>query len=123
MMATAQQAHGLTSYYVKVYRSHYDKSPVVNRNTARWGFDSILMDMSVSQVRELIDFYLTTASTNGHSLDWLFYNYDKLVVSMEEHERSRAERKRLREESEERAREWRMRGNKGIADISISPEK
>lgn len=107
---TAQQCHALTSYYVKAYTSRHKVAPSVNRNTARWGFESMLMDMPADEVKELIDFYLTTASARKHPLDWFFYNYERLVEDLEERRRDREERARLRKESEERTREWKRRG-------------
>jgi len=113
-MATAQQSHAMTSYFVKKYKEHYGRDPIVNRHTARWGFDSVLTGLSPVEAKEIVDFYFTVASTNKHSLDWFFYNYDKLLESKRRTDDDAAKRARLREESEKRAKEWRERGNKGV---------
>jgi hypothetical protein len=114
-MAAVKDCHTLTSYYIKKYKERYAQDPVVNRHAARWGFDSVLMDMSVADAKEVIDFYFMTNSPRRHSLDWFLYNYEKLVATMLAQAEDAANRARLRKESEERAKEWReKRGNTGI---------
>jgi len=113
---TPAQCYAMTSYFVKGYKERYKgQEPVLNRHSARWGFESILMGMPPEEVKGLIDYYFTTTSQKRHALDWFFYNYEKLQTSMDEVEKDRARRKQLREESEARAAEWRARGNTGIA--------
>lgn len=111
---TAQQCHAMTSYYKKAFQEKYKYEPNVNRNTARWNWEGILTDMPASKAKELVDFYFSTTSQKQHSLDWFFYNYDKLIESLSDLEKDRLRRKQLREESEKRAAEWRARGNTGI---------
>ena len=108
-MATAKQAHALVTYFVEQYTETYGFKPVLNRYAARWGFDSILHDLSVAQTKELVDFYFSTASANKHSLDWFLYNYDKLLVSMAAAAKDRETLARLREETKQRTEEWRKR--------------
>lgn len=116
-MATAKDAHTLGTYYAKIYKAKYSKDPVFNRHAARWGFESVLMDMSINDAKLLLDYYLNTASTTQnrkHSLDWFLYNYEKLIESMQAQQEDAERRKKLREESEIRAREWRDSGKSGI---------
>lgn len=116
-MATAKDCHVLTSYYVKLYKAKYRSEPVVNRHSARWGFDSILLGISPEETKELIDYYFKTANSKRHAIDWFFYNYDKLIEGRNESLKDIRRRERLRVESEERAKKWRERGNEGITDI------
>lgn len=115
-MPAAKDCHTLTSYYIKLYKAKYGSEPSVNRHTARWGFDSVLMGMTLSEARVLLDFYLTTNSSKKHALDWFFYNYEKLQESMVITQEDAARRAQLREESRIRAQEWRERGKQGITD-------
>lgn len=115
--ATVQQCHAMTTYYEKKFLEKYKVKPVVNRHSARWGWDSVLMGMSPEEAKSIIDYYFTTVSTKRHALDWFFYNYEKLIEGKNDYEKDRERRERLRHESEERAREWRERvGNQGIAN-------
>ena len=114
-MVTAKDCHTLTSYFLTTYKTKYKNSPVVNRNKARWGFEAVLMDFSMDEAKELIDFYLTTASANRHSLEWFLFNYDKMVTAKQSQKDDAERREQLRRESEQRAKEWRERGNTGIS--------
>lgn len=112
MPTPAQRAHALTSYFEKRYKEQYGNSPVVNRYSARWGWDSVLASLSDAEVKEVINYYFDVPRAT-HTLDWFFYNYDKLVVSYRESLEESGRRKKLREESQRRAAEWRARvGNK-----------
>lgn len=111
-MATAKDCHTLISYYKKVYKAKYGKDPVVNSHAARWGFDSVLMDVSMDDAKKLLDYYMTTASAKSHDLNSFLYNYDKLIVAIKSKEEDDKARKKLREESKIRAKEWRESGER-----------
>lgn len=111
---TAQQCHALTSKYIDLYVATYGTKPSVNRYSARWGFEAVLMDYTPSEAVKLLEYYFSTYSNKKHSLDWFLYNYEKLASLREEskvaHERQRV----MMEESQRRVEEWRARGNYGI---------
>lgn len=106
-MATPKQAHALVTYFGKKYKDRYAVDPKVNRYSARWGFDSILMDMSGKDAEALIDYYFETQSLTGHSLDWFFYNYEKLAEAKERTDADRKALKEIREATRKRTEEWR----------------
>lgn len=108
-MATPKEAHALVTYFGKKYKEKYGIALKVNRYSARWGFDAILMDMSVSDTQELIDYYFGTQSLNGHTLEWFFYNYEKLAEAMEKTNEDVAALARIREETRKRTEEWRKK--------------
>lgn len=97
------------AYYELKYTEHYGVAPVVNRYTARFGFDAMLDDLGKDGVKEIIDYYFTTASTNGHDLKWLFNNYDKLVVKREAYKEEDERIQALRDETQQRLEEWRKK--------------
>jgi len=113
-MATAKDCHILTSYYEKLYREKYQTAAVVNRNTAKWGFDSILKGISPEETKELLDYWFSNNSAQRHPLQWFFYNYEKLIETRNAQSEDDARRAALRKETEERVRKWReRRGNRG----------
>lgn len=115
-MATAKDCHTLTSYYTKLYKERYGVNPVVNRHSARWGFDSLLTDMSMTEAKGLLDFFFKTGNTKRHAIDWFLYNYEKLIEAQIKIKEDSEHRATLRKESEQRAKEWREKhGNDGIA--------
>lgn len=108
-MTTAQDCHKLTTYYEKKYKEKYQTAAVVNRNTARWGFDAILKGISPQETKELLDYWFDFASPQRHPLQWFFYNYDKLIQAKAEQSEDAQLRARLRIQSEERAQKWKER--------------
>lgn len=117
MAITAQNCHAMTTYFIKKYKEKYGMEPVVNRHSARWSFASVLEGLSPTEVKGLIDYYFTTTPAKRHNLEWFFYNYDKLIEGRTEAVKDAERRERLRQESEQRARDWRERfGNQGITD-------
>lgn len=116
MAVAAKDCHTLTSYFEKIYNEKYGRSPNVNRYAARWGFDSVLQSMSMTQAKELLDYYLTTPGNRKHDLDWFFYHYHDLVTGMQTSADDSAHRSKLMEESRIRAERWRNSGKQGITD-------
>lgn len=108
-MATPKQAHALTTYFGQQFKEKYGFEPKLNRYKARWGFDAVLMDMTADDAKALLDYYLSTASPNTHSLEWFFYNYDKLAEAKEKTDEDVAALAEIREQSRIRTEEWRKR--------------
>jgi len=107
---TAQQCHALTTYFMQQYAEKVGRSASVNRNKSRWGFESILMDYTPTQARELIDYYL------GHyenpSIEWFLFNYEKVESAMQEHNENELIAAKRRNETQRRLEEWRNRWQK-----------
>lgn len=113
-MPSAKDAHTLISYFESAYQRQYGTKPNVNRYKARWGFDSVLMQMPMKDAKNLLDYYVESGNARNRDLEWFFYNYDKLIEA-EARVRDDVQRtKALREESKKRAQEWRNRGKQGI---------
>lgn len=113
-MATAKDCHALTTYYEKLYEQKYGSKPNVNRYRSRWGFDSVLMSMSMHNAKELLEYYFTTSSEGRHSLTWFFNNYESLMSAKSDSDTDKEHRKKLMEESKRRAQEWRKSGKHRI---------
>lgn len=108
-MATAKDCHVLINYYLKAFEGKHGRKPIVNRNTARWGFDNMLQDLSMVEVKELTDFYMKTGGSHNNSLSWFFNNYDRLLEHKQTTEADIAERAQLREETKRLTEEWRKK--------------
>lgn len=112
-MVTAKDCHALITYYEKKFKEKYNTAAVVNRNTAKWGFDTILKGMSPQETKELLDYWFSIDTQNRHRIDWFFYNYEKLIDARAAQSEDGILRQHLRSESEDRVRKWReRRGNK-----------
>lgn len=108
-MATAAECHKLTDFYKKIYKAKYGVGPKINQYSARWGFDAMLRDMPATEIKNLLEYYLLTSSPNSHSLDWLFYNYEKVREAHEVAVEDAKRRVELRAASKKRAEEWSKR--------------
>lgn len=105
-MASAQQAHTLTTYYMKKYEERYGEKPIVNRNSARWSWDNMMQDMTPVEIKELLDYYFASNSVKAHDLSNFFYNYDKILLSKKQYEEDRVDRKRMMQETKERTERY-----------------
>lgn len=103
---TAQACHALTTYFVTKCSEHGPK-PVVNRNKARWGFESILMDYTPSQARELIDFYVDRY--DKPTVEWFLFNYEKVDEAKQDYEVNKSRQDARRKVTQQRLEEWRNR--------------
>lgn len=111
-MSTPKQAHILSHHFGQAFKKKYGFDHKFNRNKARWSWDNILMDMTMDETKALIDYYFTTISPNGHTLEWFFYNYDKLAEAKEKVDEDRRALAEIRERTRIRTEEWRKkRGN------------
>lgn len=104
---TAQQCHAMTTYFSSQYAEKVGKPAVFNRNKARWSWESLLMDYTPGQARELVDFYLE--HWPDPNLDWFFYNYEKVDQAIADHNQEEEARKARRAMTQKRLDEWRER--------------
>lgn len=110
-MTSPKQAHTLSSYFGQQFKKKYGFEHKFNRNKARWSWDNILMDMTLTETKDLIDYYFTTVSPNGHTLEWFFYNYDKLAEAKEKMDADRQRLAVIREATRRRTEEWRKKNS------------
>lgn len=69
----------------------------------------MLYDLDVSEVKELLTYYLDTLSTNNHSLGWFFNNYNDLYNRFAEHNAASEREAKIREATRIRTEEWKRR--------------
>lgn len=110
---TPQQCHALITYFMTRYEEVVGSKPSLNRNKARWGFESILMDYSPAESRELVDYFLDHYDPN---LDWFLWNYEKVVEAKEERVKQQEALALRRKETQQRLDEWRHRWQKKSTD-------
>lgn len=109
MATKRQQAMGLITHYEKLYNEKYRRAPQLNRNRERWGFESMIDDMSYDKAKKVIEFYFKTVSPSDHGVQYLLYNYDILLKSYEEAKKDEKLRAELRRKTEERVKRFRER--------------
>lgn len=104
---TPQQCHALTTYFATAHTEVVGHKPSINRNKARWGFESVLMDYTPTEARQLIDYYLEHYQTP--TIDWFMFNYEKVDEAMQEYEENKVIAAKRRAATEKRLEEWRNR--------------
>jgi hypothetical protein len=104
--ATAQECHALITYFIEACKKS-GTTISVSRNKVRWQFEALLMDYSIQQAKNLIDYYV--AHYTAPNVDWFMYNYDKVEEAKQERTKQDAMRARLREDTAKRAEEWKNR--------------
>lgn len=108
-MATPKQAHALVTYFGQKYKEKYGVPPMANRYASRWGFNDILEDLSDKEIREIIDYYFETRNLSGHTLEWFFWNYEKLAEAKVNRDDDAAALAAIREQTKRRTEEWRKK--------------
>lgn len=108
-MTAPKQAHILSSYFAQQFKAKYGYDHKFNRNKARWSWDNILMDMTMDEAKSLVDYYMSTVSTNGHTLEWFFYNYDKLEEAKQKVDEDMASLAEIRRRTKISTEEWRKK--------------
>jgi hypothetical protein len=106
--ATAQQCHALTTYYIDKYSEVVGKTPSVNRNKSKWGFEAMLIDYTPTQAREMIDHYIEHYAS-APTIEWFLFNYEKVDEAKKEFEERKVQQAKRMAETKARAEEWRNR--------------
>lgn len=106
---TPQQCHALITYFISRYEDVVGSKPTINRNKARWGFESILFDLDPAAARELVDYFLEHYDPN---LDWFLWNYEKVAEAMQDAAKQKEQAAIRRKETQQRLDAWRQRWQK-----------
>ena len=94
----AKQAYSLVSLYIALYKSRYNKQPLVNRYREKWAMQDVIDSVGFDRAKELLEYYFK-CTKSGHPLQWFFYNFDRLDEIMVKSELDADKRKRLREQT------------------------
>lgn len=110
MANTIEQAHILITDYQRMYQIKFGEKPIMNRNKIKYLISDALKDLSVSQFRELMEYYVRTES--DPSLVTLCYDYADILNTKRQNEKDLNQRRQLMRETEVRTKEFRERFGK-----------
>lgn len=99
-----KQANGLYTLYQKKYTDKYGRGPNGNRYRAKWGLRDMLEDYSYDQCKDIVEYYFRTGK-QGHPIDFLLTNYDRVFEFMVERKEDERKREELRKQTEQNVRE------------------
>lgn len=101
----AKQAYGLISLYEKCFEEKHLRKPLVNRFRVKWGFQDMVTDLGYEDAKTVVEYYFRTAK-QGHPIDFLLSNYDKVYEFMRERMDDEEKRLELRKQTEKNVKEW-----------------
>lgn len=93
-----KQAHALVSLYLALYKSKYNKKPLVNRYREKWAMQDVIDTVGYERARELLEYYFK-CNRIGHPLDWFLFNFDKIDDALLKAKKDVEYRKELREQT------------------------
>lgn len=100
-----RQSNGLYTLYQKLYTQKYGRAPNGNRYRAKWGLRDMLEDHSYDECKKIVEYYFRTGK-QGHPLDFLLSNYDRVFEFMEERLEDEERRQKLLKQTEQKVKEW-----------------
>lgn len=100
-----KQGNALVTLFIKSYTEKYGHAPTLNRYKAKWGFQSMIEDLGYERSQEVIAYYFRTGK-QGHPVEFLHMNYEKIVDYAEERKRDEEKREELRRLTEQQVKEW-----------------
>jgi hypothetical protein len=112
MRAAMKQVDLIFDYFEKKYQAKYHKPSGVNRVREKWNVKSMFDAIGAGESREVIDYYFSLKRSK-HDLTWMLYNYDRLLDAKRNLDYDRAEREKLREQTRQRAEQWRTSASRG----------
>lgn len=105
------RSHQIISYYKTKYKEKRGIAAVVNRNKVQYWINNILKDMSSNDLKDLIDFYLST--DKNPSLSSFCYEYDEILRKKQSEEKDLESRKKLISRTQQSVEEFRRRYSAG----------
>ena len=91
----AKQAYGLVGLYCVLFKETYNKTPIVNRYREKWAMQDVVDSVGYERAKELLEKYFKT-NRPGHPLQWFFYNFEKLDMSLKQVEEDKSRRELIR---------------------------
>jgi hypothetical protein len=96
----AKQAYALVSLYIALYKTKYNKQPLVNRYREKWAMQDVIDTVGFERAKELLEYYFRCNRIN-HPLNWFLYNFDKLDDVLVKSIADQKLRKELREQTKQ----------------------
>lgn len=100
-----KQGNALVTLFIKEYTEKYNRAPSLNRYKAKWGFQSMIEDLGYERAKEVVEYYFRTGK-QGHPVEFLHMNYEKIAEYNEERKRDERMRDELRRQTEAQVKEW-----------------
>jgi hypothetical protein len=91
----AKLAYSLVSLYCALYKETYKKPPIVNKYREKWAMQDVIDSVGYDRSKELLDYYFKITKS-GHPLQWFFYNFEKLDLTLSQTQEDKTRRELIR---------------------------
>jgi hypothetical protein len=91
----AKLAYGLVGLYCVLYKETYKKTAVVNKYREKWAMQDVIDSVGYDRAKVLLEYYFKIAKP-GHPLQWFFYNFEKLDITLQQVEEDKNRRELMR---------------------------
>ena len=89
----------LLTDYSNLYKDKYGKVPRINKFREKWAMQDVIDSVGYDRARELLGYYFKT-SKSGHPLNFFYNNFDRMDAFMENAEKDKEHRRKLRQNTE-----------------------
>ena len=89
----------LLTDYSNLYKDKYGKVPRINKFREKWAMQDVIDSVGYDRARELLGYYFKT-SKSGHPLNFFYNNFDRMDAFMENAEKDKEHRRKLRQDTE-----------------------
>ena len=97
-MAANKEPYILLTIYMALYEQKYGKKPRINKYKEKWAMQDVLDSIGFEQAKDVLNYYFRTGK-NGHPLNFLYNNFDRLEDMMIQINKDVANRARLLEQT------------------------
>jgi len=100
----AKLAYGLVSLYCVLFKETYKKTPVVNKYREKWAMQDVIDSVGYDRAKVLLEYYFKITKS-GHPLQWFFYNFEKLDLTLQQAEEDKSRRELIRNKTKSMVQE------------------
>ena len=91
----AKLAYSLVSLYCALYKETYKKPPIVNKYREKLAMQDVIDSVGYDRSKELLEYYFKITKS-GHPLQWFFYNFEKLDLTLSQTQEDKTRRELIR---------------------------
>jgi hypothetical protein len=91
----AKLAYSLVSLYCALYKETYKKPPIVNKYREKWAMQDVIDSVGYDRSKELLEYYFKITKSE-HPLQWFFYNFEKLDLTLSQTQEDKTRRELIR---------------------------
>ena len=96
MASNTKEPYILLTEYQILYKERYGKAITLNKFREKWAMQDVIDSVGFDKAKELLKYYFHTSKSN-HPLNFFYNNFDRMEAFMENAEKDKEVRRRLRE--------------------------